>query len=128
MAVKSNAGSPVPPKTFATALLELVWRNRYTLIECEQDEYPDIRTAAFALRTATGLSQEQLAGRIGIMPNQLALIERRGHPIDMKNIERMKTIAWEYSLYKMYLYFDKQALLFRETMRKRRPKQHAQSH
>lgn len=111
----------VQAPSFIEALIGALWRDRHALIAGEQENYEDLRSAVYALRQMCGLSQEQMAARLGMMTNKLALIEKRGGPIDMQDFKRMQALAWEFSLFKMYIYMERQALLQRGKMKKKRP-------
>ena len=88
----------------------------------DKEEYPDLRTAAYALRIMCAMTQEQIAARLGIMTNKFALIEKRGSPVDMEDIVRMQALAWEFNLFKIYVYFDRQKSLQRGKMKLHRRK------
>lgn len=108
--------------SFVESLLGAIYRDRHDLISMDKEEYPDLRTAAYALRIMCAMTQEQIAARLGIMTNKFALIEKRGSPVDMEDIERMQALAWEFNLFKIYVYFDRQKSLQRGKMKLHRRK------
>ena len=108
--------------SFVESLLGAIYRDRHDLISMDKEEYPDLRTAAYALRIMCAMTQEQIAARLGIMTNKFALIEKRGSPVDMEDIVRMQALAWEFNLFKIYVYFDRQKSLQRGKMKLHRRK------
>lgn len=108
--------------SFVESLLGAIYRDRHDLISMDKEEYPDLRTAAYALRKSCAMTQEQIAARLGIMTNKFALIEKRGSPVDMEDIVRMQALAWEFNLFKIYVYFDRQKSLQRGKMKLHRRK------
>lgn len=105
---------------FAEVFLNSIWTALNRKRMNETDSYQDIRAAVYALRTMAGLTVEELAARMGMAPHRLSLLEKRGSPIEIRDLERLKDLAWEYSLFKTAEYFSRQALLYRDKLRKNR--------
>jgi hypothetical protein len=110
------------PTGFAEVFLNSIWASLNRKRMSETDQYEDIRAALYALRTMSGLSVEELAARTGMVPHRLALLEKRGSPVEVRDIELFKRIANEYSLFKLEVYFDRQILLYTDKLRKNRRK------
>jgi len=106
--------------TFCQTLISALWHEHHTRVIDERSDYESLRTAVYELRRMTGLSLEQLAGRLGMFPHQLRLIEKRGSPIEIADVERMKLIAWQFSLFKLWQYFDKEILALRDRLKPNR--------
>lgn len=75
------------------------------------DGSTDIRTALFVLREFSGMTREQLAARIGIMPHTLKLFESRGGLFDQNYCDRCAVIARDFDLHALAEFFKVEGMM-----------------
>lgn len=94
-------------------------RTRYQEPHSYQD-IRDIKIALFHLRRATGLSIENLAARIGVLPQIVNMLEYRGGVMPQSCCELCGQIAESYRLPQLAAFFQLEAIRSSRKSRKKR--------
>lgn len=105
---------PAPAKDFCSTLIHSIWARKQTR---EPMEYPNHFGSNIAvLLKHSGLTNDQLAARLGTMPYQITYTSLKDNP-RAEMLESLRTVAIDYSLHRLAAWFENRSIIIARTKR-----------